>query len=131
MLLSPTCMHNGLACGCMQRLVFTFIFQSQVRTTYICMCHMLMPYHLIDLFFYKGIGIYIQCHKHIYLFFYILSFYFNFSPMELGSITDFLQNKNILVIGATGFLAKSASLFLSLFGSLIIFSCTCIIYMYS
>ncbi|KAG4387119.1 hypothetical protein GLYMA_11G185200v4 [Glycine max] len=26
--------------------------------------------------------------------------------MELGSITDFLQNKNILVIGATGFLAK-------------------------
>ncbi|KAG4387118.1 hypothetical protein GLYMA_11G185200v4 [Glycine max] len=106
MLLSPTCMHNGLACGCMQRLVFTFIFQSQVRTTYICMCHMLMPYHLIDLFFYKGIGIYIQCHKHIYLFFYILSFYFNFSPMELGSITDFLQNKNILVIGATGFLAK-------------------------
>jgi hypothetical protein len=27
--------------------------------------------------------------------------------MELGSIVEFLNNKSILVIGATGFLAKS------------------------
>lgn len=32
------------------------------------------------------------------------------SPMELGSIMHFLQDKTILVTGATGFLAKSLSL---------------------
>jgi len=36
------------------------------------------------------------------------------SPMELGSIIHFLQDKTILVTGATGFLAKSLSQSLSL-----------------
>jgi len=36
--------------------------------------------------------------------------------MEVGSVLDFLQNKTILIIGATGFIAKSIiSLSLSLF----------------
>jgi hypothetical protein len=33
---------------------------------------------------------------------------------QFGSITHFLQDKNILVLGATGFLAKSNIHFLSL-----------------
>ncbi|XP_027927126.1 fatty acyl-CoA reductase 3-like [Vigna unguiculata] len=36
-------------------------------------------------------------------FFFFLN---TFSPMEVGSVLDFLQNKTILIIGATGFIAK-------------------------
>lgn len=37
------------------------------------------------------------------------------SPMELGSIIHFLQDKTILVTGATGFLAKSLSIYLFIY----------------
>lgn len=53
---------------------------------------------------------------------------FNIIPMELGSILQFLENKSILVTGATGFLAKSICIFFMSLFSLILSEFPLILY---
>ena len=46
----------------------------------------------------------VRARSHFGFFAFLNTFYF---PMEVGSVLNFLEDKTILIVGATGFLAKS------------------------